>query len=136
MDNELVRDIPLALLRSLAKLEAKKIRQRTLCGIRHGQRAGRSLRTSLCMGFLGGWKRHHQDGEDLRLWCWNSAKDQEGSVMKAIKQDPSDWQAGYDAGLAGHYYVCPADVRDQLAWNSGYIEGHAAKQSSAAEAKN
>ena len=42
-DNELVRDILLALLSSLAKLEARKIRERTIAGLERARAAGKTL---------------------------------------------------------------------------------------------
>jgi DNA invertase Pin-like site-specific DNA recombinase len=42
-DNELVRDILLALLSSLAKLEAKKIRERTIAGLERARARGKVL---------------------------------------------------------------------------------------------
>lgn len=39
-----------------------------------------------------------------------------------IKQDPTSWQSGYDAGAAGAPNCAPIGV-DGLAWYSGYIEG-------------
>jgi len=42
-DNELVRDILLALLSSLAKLEARKIRERTIAGLERARAQGKTL---------------------------------------------------------------------------------------------
>ena len=42
-----------------------------------------------------------------------------------VAQDAADWLACFEAGLRGDCYVYPAEVRDRLAWASGYIEGKA-----------
>jgi hypothetical protein len=42
-----------------------------------------------------------------------------------VAQDPTDWLAGLEAGLRGDCYVYPAEVRDRLAWASGFVEGRA-----------
>jgi hypothetical protein len=42
-----------------------------------------------------------------------------------VAQDPAEWLAGFDAGLKGDCYVYPAEVRDRLAWASGFVEGRA-----------
>jgi hypothetical protein len=42
-----------------------------------------------------------------------------------VAQDPADWLAGFEAGLQGDCYVYPAEVRDRLAWASGFVEGRA-----------
>jgi hypothetical protein len=42
-----------------------------------------------------------------------------------VTQDPADWLAGFEAGLRGDCYVYPAEVRDRLAWASGFVEGRA-----------
>jgi ribosome modulation factor len=45
-----------------------------------------------------------------------------------LEQKQIDWEAGYQAGLKGRSYVCPAGIKDRLAWQSGYIEGRAARR--------
>ena len=42
-----------------------------------------------------------------------------------VARDPADWLAGFEAGLRGDCYVYPAEVRDRLAWASGFVEGRA-----------
>ena len=43
-----------------------------------------------------------------------------------IKQDPEAWHAGYEAGQAGKTPPTPPDL-DGLAFQSGVIEGRAAR---------
>jgi hypothetical protein len=42
-----------------------------------------------------------------------------------VAQDPGDWLAGFEASLRGDCYVYSAEVRDRLAWTSGFVEGRA-----------
>jgi hypothetical protein len=45
-----------------------------------------------------------------------------------ITQDESSWQAGYNAGSSGvGASTCPPEIPDALAYQSGYIEGAAAR---------
>jgi hypothetical protein len=48
--------------------------------------------------------------------CWRDAK---------FAHDPSDRLTGFGAGLRGDAYIYPADARDRLTWNAGFIEGAA-----------
>jgi hypothetical protein len=46
-----------------------------------------------------------------------------------IRMDEASWQAGYNAGASGvSASTCPPEVPDGLAYQSGYIEGKAARQ--------
>lgn len=52
----------------------------------------------------------------------------------AVEQHPADWQAGYDAGLAGQQIQPPRGV-DGVAWYSGLIEGKADRSKPSEERK-
>ena len=93
-DNELVRNILLALLASLAKLEAQKISERTKAGLASarakGKRLGRprcgpELRArSGCAGCPGQGHGHSADGADRRVWGRDGAADQGRARIKAL----------------------------------------------------
>ncbi|MGO8692858.1 MAG: hypothetical protein ACLQMF_04205 [Rectinemataceae bacterium] len=49
----------------------------------------------------------------------------DGKTQKLVTVEAEAWQAGYEAGMAGHPdYPPPAGI-DRLSWFSGYIEGKA-----------
>ncbi len=48
--------------------------------------------------------------------------------MVAIRRDRKSWEKGYAAGLQGKRNKCPSDIDDEVAWNSGYIEGTAERE--------
>jgi hypothetical protein len=45
--------------------------------------------------------------------------------MLRVEMDPENWRKGWTAGLAGGRAICPPDVLDRLAYQSGFIEGKA-----------
>jgi len=50
----------------------------------------------------------------------------------AFRLCKESWETGFQAGLLGLRSICPAEVPDELAFYSGYIEGKAKKMRQAA----
>lgn len=63
-----------------------------------------------------------------RQAAYKDRQEQTGKKRVQVWMDRDDWQSGFDMGAAGKPSRPGAEVRDQLAWFSGWIEGDAKRQ--------
>jgi hypothetical protein len=71
---------------------------------------------------------HSRSPVARRQAAYKDRQEQAGKKRVQVWMDRDDWQAGFDTGAVGKPSRPGAEVCDQLAWFSGWIEGDAKRQ--------